>query len=65
MDDHLSVSLSTKHVPFSQEEGAQLLVVIDFAIEHNPNRTVFVRERLMAAFEVDDREAAKAQTDIA
>ena len=32
-------------------------VVIDLAVEHNPNRPVFVRERLLARLEIDDAEA--------
>src|ERR1019366_3665134 len=37
--------------------------VIDFAVEHNPERAVFVRNRLMSAGNVDNAEPPHADSD--
>ena len=40
------------------ELAAQLAVVVDLAVADQPDRAVGVAQRLLAAFEVDDRQAA-------
>src|SRR5438270_3505039 len=47
-------------MPARAELFAQLAIVINLAVRHKPQRTVRVRERLMTAREVDDREPAHA-----
>ena len=47
-------------MPARAELLAQLAIVINLAVRHKPQRTVRVRERLMTASEVDDREPAHA-----
>jgi hypothetical protein len=37
---------------------AEFGVIINFAIEYDPKRTIFVGERLMAGFQIDDAKAA-------
>ena len=44
-----------------QETLPQFLIVVDFAIEDNPDGAIFIRDRLMATFEVDDGESTKTQ----
>ena len=41
---------------------AQFLKVINLAVVDDPSRLIFVEERLMTARQVDDAEAAHAQT---
>jgi hypothetical protein len=43
--------------------GDQLLIVVDFAVEHHANALILVVERLLAGGQVDDREPAMAQAD--
>src|SRR5690349_15083280 len=38
-------------------------MVIDFAVEDDPDRLVFISERLMAAGHVDDRQSPMAEGD--
>ena len=58
------MSLSVrKRVPAPLEIAPQLLVVVDLAVEDDPDRAVLVRDRLVAAVEIDDAEAAHAERD--
>jgi len=52
-------------VAAGNELSAHLAVVIDLAIEGDPNGTVFVRERLVATGKIDDAESPVAEPDIA
>src|SRR5580704_8991284 len=62
MDDHFRVALGLKNVAFAQEKGTQLLIVVDFAIENDLDRSVLIRDGLMAPLQVDDRKPAKTET---
>src|SRR5688572_23530266 len=61
VDDRFGVTAGLKRVAAALEIAAQLAVVVDLAVEDNPDRPVFVRDRLMTAFEVDDAQAAHAE----
>ena len=52
-----------KRWPRCLELGAQLDVVEDLAVEDDPDRAVFVVDRLLAAREVDDAQARVRQPD--
>ena len=54
MHDGFGVCRSSKAVAARFELGAQLAVVINLAVEGDPDRLVFVGQRLMTAREVDD-----------
>src|SRR4051812_18746672 len=56
MDDRLDVPLSPKLVARALQSPPQLAEVVNFAVEHAPDRAVFVRQRLSASFQVDDRQ---------
>jgi hypothetical protein len=43
---------------------AQILVIIDFTIEDDPNVSLFVAERLVTALDIDDAEASHRQSDV-
>jgi hypothetical protein len=55
--DDLGVALGAKHVPVREELRAELHIVEDLAVERDPERAGFVRERLLPGRKVHDREA--------
>ena len=65
MDDHLAVGVvRAEDVTEADELGAQLGVVVDLAVEDEPERAVLVRHRLhRRRREVDDREPAIPEPD--
>ena len=58
MNDDLGVRSSAEAVSRRNQLAPQRLVIVDFAIEHDPARVVFVGHRLTPADPVDDRETA-------
>ena len=65
MREHLGVAVRAKPVAGALELAAQLLVVVDLAVLDDGDRAVLVRERLVARLEVDDREPARGEADVA
>ena len=61
--DHFGVGVRAKDVTSSGQLGAQLEIVVDFAVEHDLHRSIFVGYRLPAAGDVDDAEPPHAQAD--
>ena len=61
MDDRFGVAVRAEAVAARFEVGPQLAVVVDFAVEGDPDRLVFVRQRLPTGGEVDNRQPAKTQ----
>ena len=57
MDDHFGVARRVKAVAEPLQLCLKLDVVVDLAVLHHPVPAVLVRERLVAAAEVDDCEA--------
>jgi hypothetical protein len=45
-------------MPQGHELAPDVRVVVDFAVEDDPDRAVFVRERLLAGAQIDDAEPA-------
>jgi hypothetical protein len=43
---------------------AKLEIIINLAVEDNPNRTVLVAKRLTAALQVNDAQAAVSQSNV-
>jgi hypothetical protein len=54
MDQNLGVALGPESVSPGLEPAAQLLVVVNLTIENDLDRAVFVGDRLVAAFHVDN-----------
>lgn len=44
---------------------SKLFVVVNFAVEYDPNRAVFVANRLMAMGQINDAQAAAAKANAA
>ena len=59
--DGLGVGMRGKRVARRQQFFAKLLVVVDFAVEHNDLRAVFVRHGLASALKVDNGQATMRQ----
>src|SRR5689334_25238842 len=63
MQDRFGVAARRVAVALRLEDGAKRRMVVNFAVVSDPQRAVFVGHRLMAAGEIDDREAAVAEAD--
>ena len=63
VNDGFGVAGSPKTMTARGEFLAQLAVVVDLAIEDDPDRSIFVADRLLAAVQVDDAQASHAQPD--
>src|SRR5205085_1724228 len=60
VDDRLGVAVGSEHMAAPFERAAQLAVVVDLAVEHDPDRAVFVRDGLLSVAEVDDAQPPHA-----
>src|SRR5207245_9243836 len=63
MDDHLDVAPCPEAVSFRLQEAPQLSERIDLAVRDELNRSVFIRDRLLSRFHVDDAEAPHPEGD--
>ena len=61
VDDDLGVARRAESVALDLQLGAELDVVVDLAIEDDPQRAVLVAQWLLARGQVDDREPALAR----
>jgi hypothetical protein len=64
MDDSLCVAFGAIPVATRFEIFSQILVVINFTVEDNPDVSVFIAQGLMSGLNVDDAEAAHRQPDV-
>ena len=60
MNDAFSVGVGIKRVASLFEIVAKLFEVINLSVKHDPDRFVFVMNRLMPTREVDDAKASHA-----
>jgi hypothetical protein len=61
VDDDLGIGIRRETMTLRLELGAQLEVVVDFAVVEDGDGAVFVEDRLMSAGKIDDRQAAHAE----
>ena len=54
VQNDFSVGLGAEAVSFFLQKRAQFTIVVDFTVEHNPHRLVFVSNRLPAASQVNN-----------
>ena len=64
VDQDLGVAGRPEVMPAGFEAAAEGGEVVNFAVEDGPDRPVLVRERLVAAGEVDDRQATEPQRGV-
>ena len=62
--EHLGVALRGKPMTLGLQLRPLFPVVVDLAVLDDPDRAVFVADGLVAAGEVDDRQAPSGQTDV-
>src|SRR5207248_938932 len=65
VDDSLGVAVRAIRMATSHEFFPQLSMVVDFAIENNPQRFNFVADGLMTGGEINNTEPAHADADAA
>src|ERR1700730_3302519 len=65
MNDHLGIGVGGKTVAALFELVTQFGEVVNLAVIHNPNRLIFVENRLVPTRQVDDAEPAHPQSDAA
>ena len=65
VEDDLGVARRLEAVAAPLEVAAQLAMVVDLAVENDPRRAVLVPHRLVAAREIDDRQAPHGEADLA
>src|SRR5882672_4220331 len=63
MHDHFGVALGAKAMAQRGQLRNQLIEVVDLAVVDNDHRAVLVVERLLSGCEVDDRQAAMAESN--
>ena len=63
MHDHFGVAARAEGMTQCRQFGNERLEVVDLAVEHDDDRAVFVGQRLLAARDVDDGQAAVAEPD--
>src|SRR5882672_10623168 len=63
MNDGFRVGSRLEPVPAREVPAVQLFEIVDFAVKNDPDRTILVRERLVAPFHVNNRQSAEPQTD--
>ena len=65
MRNRLAIAVSLEAVPARRQPPAQLAIIVDFPVENQRDRTIFVIERLIAASDVDDLEPPHRHAEIA
>ena len=63
MKDALRVGTCAELVPALDQIGIQIRKVMRLAIKNDPQRLIFVRDGLVATFDVDDGESSYSQTN--
>src|SRR4029453_13746589 len=63
MDKHFGVRPGVKLLAAVFEISSQRFEVVDLPVRHNPHGLVFVVERLMAGYEVDDTQAPRSEAN--
>ena len=64
MEQNLGIAFAGKTVAGAQELTAQLLVVVDLAVESDDQIAVFVFHRLVTGVQIDDGQPSKAHGDV-
>jgi hypothetical protein len=63
VDDRFGVGVSPEPVAAGFEIAPQLMVVVDFSVEYDPDRPVFIGHGLLTTGAVDDRKATMAERE--
>src|SRR5205823_13304470 len=63
VDDDLRIASGSEDVPICFQLSPELLKIVDFTIEDDPNGFFLVRHGLVAARKIDDREPSKPESE--
>jgi len=63
VDDDLRIASGSEDVPICFQLSPELLKIVDFTIEDDPNGFFLVRHGLVAARKIDDREPSKTESE--
>ncbi len=63
MNDGLGIAFGAKLMPGAFKPPSQFSIVVDFSVEDDLYRTIFVRKGLMPSFKIDNRQSTKAELD--
>ena len=58
VDDGFGVAIGAEAVPLGYEVAPQFLIVVNLAVEDDPNGAILIRNRLVTSVQIDDAEAA-------
>jgi len=64
VDDHFRIGTGAELMPLRLQLRPQLLVIVNFAIENDPDLLLRIRHRLMTARKIDDRQLPETQAKI-
>ncbi|SRR5260370_19767935 len=64
MNNGFSVAFGAVAVATGLQVFAQFLVVVNLAVENDPERLIFIGDRLVTGLNVDNAEAAHGQSDV-
>jgi len=64
MNENFGVALGLEAMAAIDQHTSQALIVIYLAIANDPYRAIFIMNRLVAAFEIDNRQATHSQNDV-
>jgi hypothetical protein len=64
MDDSFGVAFGAVAVPLGLQVLAYFLVIVDFAVEDNPQALVFIGDRLMTRLNINDAQPAHCQPNV-
>jgi hypothetical protein len=63
MDDDLGIAMRPELMTCREQFLSELWKVVDLAVEHHGDRSVFIKEWLVTVGEIDNRQAAMCQAD--
>src|SRR5690242_17801137 len=64
MDNGFGIRFCGKAMASLQQALAQFGIIVDFAVEQYPNAAIFIRNRLMAAGNIDDAQPAVSEANV-
>jgi hypothetical protein len=60
----LGIRLGFEDMALAEEVVAKGLIIVDLAVEDDPDRAILIGKRLVSPGQVDDRQPAKTEPDL-
>src|SRR6266498_183511 len=64
MNNHLRVGIGVEQMSFRLQLHTQSLIIVDLPIVDNPDSTIFIADRLVSRFKIDNTKSATTKTDV-